>query len=317
VKVLKDSEIERHDFGAIGCLGLVVCHVRTIHDGAAKISRRGRGSTRGMRAPMTSIVVRHLGTATLVLEIDGLRLITDPALDPPGGLYGFGFGTRSTKLEGPALEAEALGPITLGLLSHDHHADNLDGAGRALLERLPRVLTTPSGAQRLARGPLAERVEGLAPFSAVEVLTPGGLPIRITATPARHGPPLSLPLAGEVIGFLLEWPGQVKGALYISGDTVWFGGVAELGRRARIGTAFLHLGGVRFGISGPLRYTFNAAEAVTAVKALGIKHLLPVHYDGWTHFRESRADAEKVFARASLDAELTWLTKGEPVTLEI
>jgi hypothetical protein len=39
----------------------------------------------------------------------------------------------------------------------------------------------------------------------------------ITATPCRHGPPLSRPLAGDVIGFGLRWDGQEHGALWISG----------------------------------------------------------------------------------------------------
>ena len=36
------------------------------------------------------------------------------------------------------------------LLSHDHHADNLDDPGRALLPDVPTVVTTRSGARRLA-----------------------------------------------------------------------------------------------------------------------------------------------------------------------
>jgi hypothetical protein len=79
--------------------------------------------------------------------------------------------------------------------------------------------------------------------------------VRVTATPARHGPPLSRPLVGEVIGFMLEWEGQQYGALYISGDTVWFSGIAEFGKRFRTSLALFHLGGVRLPISGPLRYT--------------------------------------------------------------
>ena len=35
------------------------------------------------------------------------------------------------------------------LLTHDHHGDNLDAAGRALLPDVPAVVTTVSGARRL------------------------------------------------------------------------------------------------------------------------------------------------------------------------
>lgn len=52
------------------------------------------------------------GAATAILEIGSVRLLTDPAFDPPGGEYRAaplpGFGCR--KLTGPALEADAVGP---------------------------------------------------------------------------------------------------------------------------------------------------------------------------------------------------------------
>jgi L-ascorbate metabolism protein UlaG (beta-lactamase superfamily) len=47
-------------------------------------------------------------------------------LDAPGRRYAFGWGTSSRKLAGPAITAAELGRIDAVLLSHDHHADNLD-----------------------------------------------------------------------------------------------------------------------------------------------------------------------------------------------
>jgi L-ascorbate metabolism protein UlaG (beta-lactamase superfamily) len=249
--------------------------------------------------------VTHLGTATLLLELDGLRLLTDPALDPAGGTYHFGFGTSSRKLTGPALPPGGLGAIDAVLLSHDHHADNLDAAGRALLPSARAVFTTPSGARRLGGN-----ARGLAPWQSAELG-----PLRITATPARHGPPLSRPIVGEVVGFVVESAAFARGPLYISGDTVWFAGVAEVARRFRVGTAFLHLGGVRFGISGPLRYTFSGDEAALAAEALGATTVVPVHYQGWTHFRESREESERALAR--LGERVRWVPLGEPVELEV
>jgi L-ascorbate metabolism protein UlaG (beta-lactamase superfamily) len=247
----------------------------------------------------------HVGTATLLLEIAGLRLLTDPAFDPPGRTYGFGWGTRSRRLTGPALAVDQLGAIDAVLLSHDHHADNLDDAGRALLPSIARVLTTRAGARRLGH----PGAIGLAAFESTTLAAPDGTQVRVTATPARHGPPGSLPVAGHVIGFVIEHE-RLRGPIYISGDTVWFRGVAEVARRFAIDTAFLHLGGVAFGITGPLRYTFDAAEAVIAARHLAAPHIVPVHYDGWTHFRQPRAEAERVFAEAGLADRVRWLTAG-------
>lgn len=95
------------------------------------------------------LAVTHIGTATMLLEVAGLRLLTDPVFDAPGRSYGFGFGTRSRHLEAPAVGVDALGTIDAVLLSHDQHADNFDDAGRAMLPKVPVVITTKAAAKRL------------------------------------------------------------------------------------------------------------------------------------------------------------------------
>lgn len=254
----------------------------------------------------------HIGAATVLLEIGSMRLLTDPVFDPAGGRYSFGWGTGSTKLEAPAAQVEAIGRIDAVLLSHDQHQDNLDRAGRALLPRAGRVITTVPGARRLGGN-----AEGLEPWASVELVGSDGLRVRVMATPARHGPPLSRPFVGQVVGFMLEWEGQQHGALYISGDTVWFRGVAEVGRRFSVGTALLHLGGVRFPLYGPVRFTFGGAGAAKAVRALAPHTVVPIHYDGWQHFRESRAASERAFSAAGLAERVVWLAKGVATELEI
>jgi hypothetical protein len=77
---------------------------------------------------------------------------------------------------------------------------NRIGVYRALLPSLGQVVTTPSGARRLGGD-----ARGLEPWSSMALTAPDGTEVRVTATPCRHGPPLSRPLVGEVIGFVLEW----------------------------------------------------------------------------------------------------------------
>ncbi len=74
-----------------------------------------------MRARLT-----HVGGPTMLIEVGGWRLLTDPTFDRPGRRYRFGWGTGSTKLVGPALDAEALMPLDAVLLTHDH-ADQVHG----------------------------------------------------------------------------------------------------------------------------------------------------------------------------------------------
>ncbi len=64
----------------------------------------------------------HIGGPTVLIEVGGWRLLTDPTFDPPGGRYRFGWGTGSQKVAGPAIAASEIGPVDAVLLSHDHHA---------------------------------------------------------------------------------------------------------------------------------------------------------------------------------------------------
>jgi L-ascorbate metabolism protein UlaG (beta-lactamase superfamily) len=260
---------------------------------------------------MATIAITYVGGPTALLEVGGLRLLTDPTFDPAGRRYHFGWGAMSRKLQGPAMSREELGPVDAVLLSHDQHDDNLDPAGRALLPELGRIVTTPSAAARLG----GESV-GLAPWSSTFLPMPTGGELKITATPCRHGPPLSGPIVGEVTGFALEWEAQ-RAALWLSGDTVYFSGVAEVGERFDVGTAILALGGVRFPFSGPLRYTMNAAEGIRVARELELQTLVPLHYEGWKHFRQGRDAVERAFAEAGIADRVRWPQAAAPVTVEV
>lgn len=256
----------------------------------------------------------HIGGPTVLIEFAGWRLLTDPTFDPAGGRYRFGWGTGSTKLSGPAIAAEELGEIDAVLLSHDHHDDNLDAAGRALLPHAGAVLTTEAGARRLGGN-----ARGLAPWASTELTAEGKPPIEVTATPCRHGPPLSRPLVGDVVGFALRWEGQDYGLLWISGDTVLYDGVREVGDRLDVGTALIHLGGVRFPVTGPLRYTMSAAEAIELCTHLQPNTVLPIHYEGWRHFRQNREaiEAEVAGAPAEVRERVHWLPIGGTDEIEV
>ena len=257
------------------------------------------------------IRLTHVGTATLLLEIGSLCLLTDPVFDPAGGHYFFGYGTSSIKLTDPTIRPEDLGQIDAVLLSHDHHEDNLDRSGRALLPHAGKVITTTTGAKRLKGNAI-----GLKAWQSTTV-DAGDNTITVTAAPAHHGTLGSHIIVGETTGFVLEWMGQKHGALYISGDTVWFNGLREIGHRFKIGIAILHIGGARFPILGPLRFTLNAKEAVRAVHALEPRTVIPIHYEGWKHFRETGTEAAKVFEASDIKDKILWLPLGKAVEIEI
>jgi len=60
---------------------------------------------------MSPVRLTHIGGPTVLIEVGGWRLLTDPTFDPAGGSYRFGWCTGSRKLAGPAIAASELGPI--------------------------------------------------------------------------------------------------------------------------------------------------------------------------------------------------------------
>ncbi len=174
------------------------------------------------------------------------------------------------------------------------------------------MVTTVSGARRLGGG-----ARGLEPWAATRLEAPGRHEIEITATPCRHGPPLSHALVGDVIGFALRWEGQEHGALWISGDTVLYDGVREVAERVQVDTALLHLGGVRFPVTGPLRYTMTARDAVELCRVVRPRAVVPIHYEGWKHFQEGREAIERELAGApeEIRESVRWLPIGSAVEL--
>jgi L-ascorbate metabolism protein UlaG (beta-lactamase superfamily) len=185
---------------------------------------------------MTSLSARliYIGGPTVLLEWEGLRLLTDPTFDPAGTGYTLPTYTLR-KLLDPAVSSDAVGILDAVLLSHDHHFDNLDHSGRELLNRVGCVCTTAAGATRLGGG-----VVGLLPWQSIELTSPGGRVWRMTGTPARHGPAHAD--RGPVIGFVLTFTDDPVAGIPLSGDTVWYEGVQAVSRRLSIRMAVLFMG---------------------------------------------------------------------------
>jgi L-ascorbate metabolism protein UlaG (beta-lactamase superfamily) len=253
-----------------------------------------------MSEPFLSMT--YIGGPTVLIDAAGMRLLTDPTFDDAGRTYV----QTSTlhKLTGPALPASALGHVDTVLLSHHQHADNLDTAGEAVLKNATRVVTTVEGSIALGGNAF-----GLAPWQGAEIEGAHNRTMRITATPARHGPPERASLA--VTGFLLD----AFGGIYISGDTVLYEGVREVIERFHPRIAVLHLGAARVEEAGPERLTMTAEEAVAFARMAPESHIVPVHYEGWEHFTEGRDVIEQAFANAGMSDRLIWLEAGEPVVI--
>lgn len=256
---------------------------------------------------MSPLRVTYIGGPTAILELSGVRFLTDPTLDPADSDYATPLYTLH-KTQAPAVAPTALGTIDAVLLSHDHHFDNLDHAGRESLTDAAVVITTNAGAERLGGNAI-----GLAPWERTDVRSSTGTLVRVTATPARHGPPDGD--RGPCIGFVLESSNDDEPRVYVSGDTVWYEGVEDVGRRFEIDIAVLNLGAARVEVAGPNDLTFSAADAVTLARAWPRTTIIPLHFEGWTHFTQGEREIKAAFDAAGLGNRLRWFPAGEAVSV--
>jgi L-ascorbate metabolism protein UlaG (beta-lactamase superfamily) len=258
--------------------------------------------------PPTLLLV---GGPTALITYGGLRLLTDPTFDPEGGEYPRpGTPVVLHKLTGPAVPAEQLEPVDAVLISHDHHTDNLDPAGRAFLPRAERVLTTGAGAERLE----IEAV-GMDPGDSLELEGPNGA-IEIAAVRADHGPPEVAPKNGPVIGFILRGDGLPT--VYVSGDNASVDAVREIvAEHGPVDSSVLFCGGAEVPVIwGPDAYlTLTPETAVEAARLLGDGPVVPVHQEGWAHFSSGPAELRQAFAAAGLEGRLRSPAPGETVDL--
>lgn len=239
-----------------------------------------------------------VGGPTAVIDIGGLRIVTDPTFDPPRS-YGY-----LTKLEGPAVDMGELGAVDIVLLSHDQHLDNLDESGRRFSRDAGAVVTGP-----IVAGRFGEPARGLEAWGSMTVPRPDGGLLRIEAVPAVHGP-ADAPrdsdghVNGEVTGFVLSADDDVP-TIYVSGDNASITAVREIAARHDIDIAILFIGGARV----PSKYggrplTLTSERASDAAALLEPNHVVPVHCHGWAHFTEGHERVFEAFSDAGLQAML-------------
>jgi len=231
-----------------------------------------------------------LGHASFLLQMEGANLLFDPVFaDRIGWFY--------PRHLPPGLAADQLPPIDVLLVSHNHY-DHLDLASIESVPRAATVITT-RGLGRYFVKRLFARVIELDWWDTVDV---GRL--RYTLTPARHWSRRTLFDTNRSLwgGFVIEAserkpeqrtfslsepaPGEVKtdrrracpAAVYYAGDSAWFDGFAEIGRRfPHLDLALIPIGGYE-----PAWFMennhLNPEQAGRAFVECGAKRMVPMHW---------------------------------------
>ena len=252
-----------------------------------------------------AITVRLVGGPTALIEVGGLRLLTDPPFDVRGLMAGGGHSPARTG--GPGVAASELGAIHAVLLSHDQHAGN-PGYARRRLATTPMTLTSNEAASRLAGNATA-----LPPWYHLTLDRPDGGCVKITGTPAQHGPKTAQHTTSPVTGFILTGPDVPT--IYVSGDNASLVVVEQVAERfAPIDLALLSAGGARS--RGSDRYlTLTSDQAARAARILSAHTVIPLHAEGCAHITEGPGALREAFAGHGLAGRLTLLAPGEQATV--
>jgi L-ascorbate metabolism protein UlaG (beta-lactamase superfamily) len=200
-----------------------------------------------------------LGHASWLVQLGGQSLLIDPVLGDSINLV-------IRRNGAPPLAAKALPPIAAQLVSHNHYdhmdAPSLRAVGAPVIVGLENA--------RLLPGRLATTELGW--WDSADV---GG--VRVTFVPSQHWSRRGLTDSNRALwgGFVLEGGGV---SVYHSGDTAYFGGFAEIGRRfPRLDAALLPIGAYdpQWFMS---KQHMNPAEALRAFHDLGAGKVVAMHW---------------------------------------
>jgi L-ascorbate metabolism protein UlaG (beta-lactamase superfamily) len=252
--------------------------------------------------------ITFIGHSSFLLQVDGRKVLIDPV-----------FSKRLILLRRqrrPGVRMEELPPIDLVLLTHAH-MDHLDLASLRQVVRATRRLTGRAPEVVVPRG-VEDLVEGLG-FSQVhrmewwEQTEVQGL--KVTMTPCRHwGARMFRDVHRGYGGYVVEGAGQ---SVYHSGDTAYFEGFREIGRRLKPEVALLPIGAY-FPDSYRSVHT-SPEEAVRGFVELGAEQMVPMHYGTFRLGHEPMDEPLKRLAaeaaRLGIKTQIKVLEEGETMHL--
>jgi L-ascorbate metabolism protein UlaG (beta-lactamase superfamily) len=241
--------------------------------------------------------VTYVGHATVLIDLDGVRVITDPVLR-----------SRVVHLRriAPAVSTESMGIVDAILLSHAHW-DHLDLPSLRMFDRSVPVVV-PRGIGTLLR---KLRFAEVTEVDVGESIMIGGL--EITATPAEHdgrrGP---LGVSAPALGFVVAGSKRT----YFAGDTDLFEDMRSIGGGLDLALIPVAGWGAKLG-PGHL----DAARAAEAVSLLRPRMAVPIHWGTFRPVSERRdpGHPETEFrdraAKLAPDVEIRVLAPGETLAV--
>ena len=230
-------------------------------------------------APASGLRVTWFGHSSMLLEMDGQRLLADPIWSDRASPFEW-VGPR--RWYPPTIALDRLPAIDAVLISHDHY-DHLDWATIVAMRAWKNVFIVPLGiGAHLQRWGIApERIVELDWWQSTRV---GAL--AVTLVPARHASGRLNAQSDRTLwgGFVLVGD---QHRVYYSGDTGLFDGMAEIGRRfGPFDVAMIEAG--QYDADWP-DWHLGPEQSVLSAQRVRAKALIPVHWGlfrlahhGWT-----------------------------------
>lgn len=66
---------------------------------------------------------------------------------------------------------------------------------------------------------------------------------------------------------------------------------------------------------GPFALTMTAEDGIQAAGAFAQATIVPIHYEGWKHFSESREVISRAFDTAGVSGRVRWMEPGTAIAV--
>lgn len=260
------------------------------------------------RPAETGLRATWLGHSTVLLEIDGVRVLTDPVWGERASPVAF---AGPKRFQPVPVALGSLPPLDAVVVSHDHY-DHLDQGTVVELARMgvPFVTSLGVGAHLAAWGVPEERITELDWWESVEVRSGKGL--EITAAPSQHFSGRAAHGRNSTLwsSFVLSSP---RHSVFFSGDTGLTPEYAAL--RERLGPFDLVM--LEVGAFHPAWGDIHLGpeNALEALALLGGGAFLPVHWGTFNLAFHAWDDPAETLVRLApgRQARLVMPLLGEPV----